>query len=150
MHRLIRFALTFISIFSIGLLAACANSKNIIEQPEQIPEVCPDTLVQIDEAVLSAAIDENGNPIQFTHEFTVETPKIYCTFIVPDICCTTLFVRWFYGEEIIGTWEGVGIGNLIPQTLSLDKPAGGFAKGDYRVTMYLGFRELVTEYFTIN
>ena len=109
-----------------------------------------DTQVTVIEHVLSSTLDKYGQPANSTNVFTTYTPEIFFTFwLSADLCCTRLIARWLYNDEIVSDWVEEGPNLQYPYTVSISKPEGGFAKGDYQVVIYIGINEILSVPFTV-
>jgi len=143
-----------VSIITILLIVTClaligCSNNNASTGTTDNNEICPDTLIIVEEATFSSAIDESGRPIGSSNVFQSSTPEIYCTFMVPDVCCSIVVIDWLYQGDLIHKWQGVGPGTGIPLNSSITQPSGGFNPGDYQVILYINVREVTIAYFTI-
>jgi hypothetical protein len=134
-------------LFFMGLSGCGPNSADQGSSSEE--DGCPDASVVVNEASLSLAIDENGKPVNQTNVFTKDTPEIFCTFYVPDLCCTTLHIKWFQGDTAFSEWVGSAPGLLVPLNISVSKPPEGFVVGSYRVVLYIGIYEEISVSFRV-
>jgi hypothetical protein len=142
--------LVLIVIFAISLVSLLQMSCIFDGSAENEEDICPDSLVGVDEAILSSAVDAGGMPIDSTRVFTTDANEIYCSFwLSEDLCCKTLSVVWRYGNATIETWSDKSGITLFPLTVSVQKPDGGFLAGGYSVVIYIDIIEVMTIPFTV-
>lgn len=147
-YKVVNIVVICIVLMSCVILTGCSRNDNSAGTSSN-DEVCPDTLVTVDEVAFSSAIDESGRPVDSSTVFPADTQEIFGTFMVPDICCSIVVIHWFYQDDLIHEWQGVGPGTGIPLNSSITKPADGFDLGNYRVVLYINVREVTTASFTV-
>jgi hypothetical protein len=109
-----------------------------------------DTPITVIDFVLSSALDKNGQPANISSVFHSDTGEVYFTFwLSADLCCTRLIARWFCNDEIVSDWVEEGPNLSYPYTVSISKPEIGFAKGDYKVVIYIGITEILSVPFAV-
>jgi hypothetical protein len=139
-------SISLITALSVFSLAGCTSDDT--GQAASDEEVCPDTLLSVNEALLSSAIDENGKPVNVTNVFPQGTPRIFFSLVLSDdeVCCSTVIVQWIYGGDVIDMWQDY---SNYPSIVSLESPEGGFAKGEYEVVVHIALNEILRVPFTI-
>jgi len=94
-------------------------------------EVCPDTLVEVNEIALLSSANLYGQPLQGVAIFPADTPEIISVVsLSQDLCCTEVAVIWRFGEETVYYWSQespAGIGDSF--TVPFVRPEGGFTAG---------------------
>lgn len=126
------------------VFTGCNVFTNALDEEEE-DDICPDTQVIIDRALVFSHKDVAGQPIA-SGIFSSDMEEIFCVFRVPDLCCMTLHVMWFYGDSVI---KINSYKYSIPPTHSLTSPEGGFLAGDYRVAVFIGTIEIAAATFQI-
>jgi hypothetical protein len=129
--------LTTVLILMLVIGSSCRQT-DFYDRSTFDPDLCPDKYVAINEAFLSSAVNENGEPIDKTSTFASDIEAIYFTFeLSGDLCCVQLTVEWKHeGERIGDVWSDDGSNVQTPFTLALYQPEKGFLKGNYSVTLY--------------
>ena len=148
--------ITLLALLALALVAVpfagCTQTDEAVPgqtQDESSP-YCPDTLLQGDTAVFSTSMDNNGQPLGVETTFPTDTAEIFSTFTLSgDPCCSDVIVIWQHGDETVFYWSRDGTGMPATNTVSMIKPEGGFAKGEYLVKVYVGIRELISETFVV-
>ena len=140
-----------ISVLCFLALSGCGLDANTVESPpdENTSAVCPDDSIIVDDVLLSSAINENNQPIAPTTTFSADTEEILAKFMVTDdLCCQTVTIEWRYLDEdtVLDMWVGQ---DGFPAYVTLSRPGDSFAKGQYRVTMWIGIRSVVSKTFSI-
>lgn len=127
----------------IILLGSCG-----IPEEELNENICPDELVEVKEIVITDTIVD-GEPKDSEAVFNPDVEVVHCVIRIPDICCSVLDVKWIYQDAILKEWHGIGLGDLVPMTFSLEAPTEGFSPGDYKVVLQLNDRILKEATFKI-
>jgi hypothetical protein len=148
--------ITLLALVALALIAVSFAGCSLTDEaaPAQIqdepPLICPDTLLQGDSIVFSAGIDNDGDPLEIATVFPADTAEIFCTFTLSGgLCCSEVIVMWQYEGENILYWSRSGTGLLANGTVSMARPEGGFASGEYLVRIFINIREMVNETFTV-
>jgi hypothetical protein len=143
-----------VAALSLAVLAGgCGSGGDAApDQAQNEPdEVCPDTLVEVDEIVFLSAANLYGQPSPSGVEFPAGTAVIHSVITLSqDLCCKLVTVVWQMGEETVYYWSEdapADIGDSF--TVSFARPEGGFTTGQYKVSVYIGIRELVNASFTV-
>ncbi len=137
-----------VAALSLAVLAGgCGTGDDAAVQDE----VCPDTLVEVDEIVFLSSADMYGQPSPGGVEFPADTPVIYSVITLSqDLCCKLVTVVWQMGEETVYYWSKDSPADLGESfTVSCARPEGGFTAGQYEVSVYIGIRALVSASFTV-
>ncbi len=98
-------------------------------------------------AYTSSAIDGEGIAADRCDTFTSDIPVIYFSWQPRslDVCCAATSVVWFFEGEEISSISLVDSSTCV-HTASLERPEGGFLKGNYQVVLYIG----ISEYFKLD
>jgi len=139
-----------VAALSLAVLAGGCGSDGDAAGSVQ-DEVCPDTLVEVDSIVLISSAGGPGQLPEGVAVFPTDTPEILgVVTLSQDMCCTQVTVTWRLGEETVYHWSGedpADIGDSF--TVPFVRPEGGFTTGQYKVSVYIGIRELVNASFTV-
>jgi hypothetical protein len=133
-------------------LAGCTSTDEAASAltQDEPNEICTDTLLQGDRIVFSVSIDNVGDPQGIATVFPARTAEIFSTFTLSDdLCCSDVIVIWQHGGETVYYWSQDGTGMPATNTVSMTKPEGGFARGEYLVKVYVSIHELISETFII-
>jgi hypothetical protein len=149
-------ALTVMGLLALALLvvpfAGCSsNDEAAPAQMQDEPDVyCPDTLLEGDSVVFSTSVDSAGEPQGIATTFPTDTAEIFCTFtLTGDLCCSNVVVMWQHGGETVFYWSQDGTGMPETNTVSMARPEGGFAGGEYQVKVFIFIREVISETFIV-
>ena len=125
-----------------------AATGHTLEEPD---EICPDTLIEADEIAFLSSANLNGQPSQDDVVFPAETPVIYGVIkLSQDLCCTLVTVVWQKEQETVHYWSVENPAEIgVSFTVPFVRPEGGFSAGQYKVTVYIGIKELVSASFTV-
>ena len=145
---------TILALLTLALVAVpsagCVSTDDAVQTQDEPLEICPDTLLQGDSIVFSAGIDSDGDPQDIATVFPTDIAEIFCTFTLSgDLCCSEITVIWQYGEETIYYWSRDGTGLPAINTVSIARPEGSFASGEYLVKIFVSIREMISETFTV-
>lgn len=145
---------TILVLLSLALIAVsfagCVSTDEAAQTQDKPLEICPDTLLQGDRIVFSVGIDNDGNPLGIVTVFPADTAVIFATFTLSgDLCCSEVTVIWQYGEETVYYWSQDGTGLPDTNTVSMARPEGGFASGEYLVKVFVSIREVINETFAV-
>lgn len=148
--------LTLLALLALALvavpLAGCTltDEATATQTQDESDWVCPDTLLQGDRIVFSAGIDNNGNPLDIATVFPADTAEIFSTFTLSgNLCCSDVIVIWQHGDETVFYWSQEGTRMPATNTVSMTRPEGGFASGEYLVRVFIFIREVISEIFTV-
>jgi hypothetical protein len=95
-------------------------------------------------------MDINEQPLGIATTFPADTAEIFSTSTLSgDLCCSDVAVIWQQGDETVFYWSQDGTGMPATNTVSMSKPEGGFARGEYLVKVYVGILELISETFVV-
>ena len=133
-------------------LTGCTQTDEVApgQTQDESPAICPDTLLQGDTVVFSTSMDNNGQPLGIETTFSTDTAEIFSTFTLSGgLCCSDVIMIWQQGDETVFYWSRDGTGMPATNTVSMTKPEGGFARGEYLVKVYVGIRELISETFVV-
>ena len=154
MGRFVTFSVvTLLALASaVALLTGCTyNDEASTTQTQDEPEeICPDTLLRGDSVVFWTWGGIFGQPQGIVTVFPADTAERLCTFTLSgDLCCSAVIVIWQHGGETVFYWSEDGTGMSATNTVSMVRPEGGFARGEYQVKVFVSIRELISETFII-
>ena len=146
--------LTLLALLVLALVAVpsagCVSTDEAAQTQDEPLEICPDTLLQGDSIVFSVGIDNDGDPQDTATVFPADTAEIFATFTLSDdLCCSDVTVIWQYGEETVYYWSQDGTGLPDTNTVSMTRPEGGFASGEYLVKVFVSIRQVIDETFAV-
>ena len=146
--------LTLLAVVALMALprAGCTSTDEATpaQTQDEPSEICPDTLLQGDRIVFSAGIDNNGDPLDIATAFPSDTAEIFSTFTLSGgLCCSIVIVMWQLEGENVLYWSEDGTGLPDTNTVSMARPEGGFASGEYLVKVFVSIREVISETFTV-
>ena len=115
------------------------------------------TTASLSEATMATGTDSDNQPVGATDQFQVDTPEIFCSVKLSNAPNDTeVLSEWVYvkGElegvtdHIIDTFPVVTDGTRHLQ-FSMERPDGGWPKGDYKLVLYVDAKEEVAVPFTV-
>ena len=148
--------ITLLALLALALVAiplvGCTQTDEVApgQTQDELPAICPDTLLQGESIVFSTGIDNDGDPLDIATVFPADTAEIFSTFTLSEnLCCSDVIVMWQHKGENVLYWnqDGTGLGDT--NTVSMARPEGGFASGEYLVKIFVSIREVISGTFTI-
>ena len=133
-------------------LAGCALTDEAApaQTQDEPPTICLDTLLKGDRIVFSTSLDNNGYSLDVATVFPADTTEIFATFTLSaSLCCMDVIVMWQHEGENVLYWSQDGTGLPDTNTVSMARPDGGFASGDYLVTVFVSMLEVIHDTFTV-
>lgn len=151
-----KFTTVLLSIILIVLLfsPACGGNKPV--QTGNAPDKST-----ITEGVMTTSVDNDSKPTSPVKiSFPVDTPVIYCSFKVADVLPEDMIkASWYYvkGEvkekenELLNETFTIAASDAASYYLAfyLDKPAGGWYKGSYKVVLSVNSVEKLSVPFSM-